>query len=84
MASELPPRLYRCQHRQSFTIWDGEAFGSAGWYAMKASHWLNGKKISRHLDWKDRSEEPTPFISLFADLGCFHRIHVHGDPADFV
>ena len=69
MASVLPLQLYRCQHRESFTIWDGERFGSAGWYATQASYWLNAEKISRHLNWKDRSEQPTPFISLFANSG---------------
>ena len=36
---------------------------------MDYSHWLNRGKIERHLDWYDRSEEKTPFISVFDNQG---------------
>ncbi|TAQ88754.1 hypothetical protein B7494_g2918 [Chlorociboria aeruginascens] len=61
----LPPMFYRVQHQDSFTIFENNVFESNGHYYMAYSHWLNRQKVNRHLDWKDRSVEPSPFVSVF-------------------
>ena len=78
MAKELPPRLYRVQHDKSFTMYSPDfGFEARGHYHMSASHWLNEGTIARHLDWKDESEQPTPFISMFDDIG---KVSARGRP----
>jgi hypothetical protein len=64
----VPRILCRVQHGGSFTYHDRtEGFVANGQYFMDYSHWINPAKVSKHLDWKDISEEPTPFISLFSN-----------------
>jgi hypothetical protein len=61
-----PKRFYRVQSDRSFTLYDAtDGFKAQGHYHMGNSHWINKGKFQRHLDWSDRSDEPTPFISLF-------------------
>ncbi|CRG90827.1 hypothetical protein PISL3812_07873 [Talaromyces islandicus] len=48
---------------------NGDGFQAHGHYLMDLSHWLNKGKIERHLNWSDRSTEPTPFISVFDNYG---------------
>ena len=60
--------FYRAQSDKSYTYYeDGYGFEAKGHYLMDLSHWLNKGKLERHLDWHDRSSEPTPFISVFDD-----------------
>ncbi|KKA22510.1 hypothetical protein T310_3453 [Rasamsonia emersonii CBS 393.64] len=62
----LPRYFYRVQTPDSFTYYDTESgFESRGHYLMPLSHWINRGRFERHLDWNDRSSEPTPFISVF-------------------
>ncbi|PMD66302.1 uncharacterized protein K444DRAFT_607727 [Hyaloscypha bicolor E] len=74
------PKLYRVQHSTSFTHHaNHEGFRAKGTYWMDYSHWFNPRKVTKHLDWKDRSLEPSPFISFFDNLkdtqmrASFHR-----------
>lgn len=68
------PALYRVQHKGSFTYHDGhEGFVARGRYFMDYSHWINPTKVRMHLKWKDRSNEPSPFISLFDNLRKFNE-----------
>ncbi|KAI1496141.1 hypothetical protein F5X99DRAFT_414386 [Biscogniauxia marginata] len=61
-----PKYFYRVQWCHSFTFYDNpDGFAARGHYWMDYSHWLNKNKIEHHLNWKDRSEQPTPFISIF-------------------
>ena len=65
-----PSALYRVQHEKSFTYHDRhEGFVANGQYYMDYSHWINAKKVRNHLNWNDTSDEPSPFISLFDNLG---------------
>lgn len=75
MAYALPSALYRTQHGRSFTYHGEEGFQSRGRYFMTYSHWLNKGKIVKHLNWRDRSLEPTPFISFTSDEGKPISIH---------
>jgi len=69
-AAGIPQRLYRVQHATSYTHYAAdEGFIANGSYLMDYSHWLNPEKVTGHLDWSNRSAEPTPFISLFDNLG---------------
>lgn len=79
MTSVLPPRLYRTHHDLAFTPHDAAGFQSRGTYFMDYSHWLNRGKIIKHLKWQDRSEQPTPFISLTDDpsKSTPHRTWTH-------
>ncbi|QUC23925.1 uncharacterized protein UV8b_08166 [Ustilaginoidea virens] len=61
-------RFYRVQSDESFTHWDSDGFTAMGRYWMDYCHWINRGKIECHLNWKDRSIEPTPFISIFDNL----------------
>ncbi|CAJ2501062.1 Uu.00g039150.m01.CDS01 [Anthostomella pinea] len=59
-------RFYRVQSGWSFTCYSEEhEFQARGHYCMDYSHWLNRGKFERHLDWDDRSREPSPFISVY-------------------
>ena len=68
MSVQLPPKLYRVQHRDSSTYYHEDVgFETHDRYYMAPSHWLNKKKINGHLDLHDRPrEERTPFISMYA------------------
>jgi len=81
-----PPKLYRVQHSTSFTHHGyQEGFRAKGTYWMDYSHWFNRGKVTKHLDWKDRSLEPSPFISLFNNLSrpksaqvcCVRRVLIY-------
>jgi hypothetical protein len=65
-----PKILQRVQYDGSFTqVQQGGLFAQAQ-YTMPPSHWLNMSKITKHLNWNDKSsEETTPFISLFDSEG---------------
>lgn len=66
----IPARFYRVQHDGSYTIFDHvDGFESPGHYQMAYSFWLNRGKLESHLNWKARSDQPTPFISVFDNLG---------------
>lgn len=70
VVSQARPRLYRVQHERSFTYYEPSiGFMSKGCYYMDYSHWFNPRKVRKHLEWDDRSLEPSPFISLFDNLG---------------
>ncbi|KAK4234440.1 hypothetical protein C8A03DRAFT_18663 [Achaetomium macrosporum] len=58
-----PPAFYRVQHDRSFTRYDDDEFEARGHYSMDWGHWINRRKLERHLNWEDRSPEPSPFIS---------------------
>jgi hypothetical protein len=61
-----PPTLYRVQHERSFTHYDDtKGFKAKGSCSMHDSHWLVPSRVRKHLNWSDRSNELTPFISLF-------------------
>ena len=66
-----PPQFfYRVQHRDSYTYYDPQTgFEARGHYKMDPSHYINGLKVKAHLNWADRSDEPTPFISVFDNYG---------------
>lgn len=65
-----PQTLYRVQYKNSFTHYSNDqGFLAQGRYHMDYTHWFKPLKVRNHLDWKDRSLEPTPFISLFDDHG---------------
>lgn len=65
----VPLTLFRVQHGSSFTYHDeNEGFVAKGHYWMDYSHWVNPTKVRKHLDWWDKSSEPSPFISLFSNL----------------
>jgi len=45
---------------------------------MKYDHWVNAKKIHQHLEWENRSLEPSPFISVFDNEDdALTRVQVH-------
>lgn len=70
----VPPALYRVQHEGSFTFHDHrEGFIANGKYMMNYSHWINQTKVMEHLDEKSRPMEPSPFISLFDNIGDARR-----------
>ena len=71
---DRPQLLQRVQHAGSFTQLAQEGLFAQGHYFMDRSHWLNKSKIQKHLDWNDKSLEPTPFISLFDSAGMFHFV----------
>jgi hypothetical protein len=75
-----PPHLgtvstnfYRGQHQDSYTIFDDNYFESNGHYHMAYSHWLNCQRVNKHLNWKDRSPEPSTFILVFDNEGTCSR-----------
>jgi hypothetical protein len=80
MDPTLPPRFYRVQHNNSFTYYSQEnGFLSQASYYIDFNHWLNQAKIAKHLDWMDRSLQPTPFISMFDNIGvCFFIVRNTG------
>jgi hypothetical protein len=54
----------------SFTTYNAQrGFEANASYSMAYCHWLNKAKIERHLDSHDRSQQPTPFISVFDNYG---------------
>lgn len=70
LVETLPPNLYREQHEKSFTSYEpGHGFFARGHYLMDWCHWINKGKIEKHLNWNNRSDEPTPFISTFNNYG---------------
>ncbi|KAH7563664.1 hypothetical protein BM1_00711 [Bipolaris maydis] len=82
----VPLTLFRVQHGSSFTYHDeNEGFVAKGHYWMDYSHWVNPTKVRKHLDWWDKSSEPSPFISLFSNLpdarerASFHQGKGHRD-----
>lgn len=74
----LPTMFYRVQHQDSFAIFENNIFESNGHYCIAYSHWLNRQKVNRHLDWQDRSVEPSPFISVFDNkANALKRVQHH-------
>jgi hypothetical protein len=72
MNSTLSTQLafFRVQHERSFTYYEPSVgFEAKGFYWMDYSHWFNPLKVRKHLDWNDKSSEPSPFISVFDNLG---------------
>lgn len=62
--------FYRVKSDQSFTIYQGDGFFSPGDYEGDyEGDWLDRTQIMRHLDWNNRSEPWTPFISVFDNPG---------------
>lgn len=64
-----PKAFYRVQHDRSFTLYDDDGFEARGHYTMDCGHWINRRKLEQHLNWNDRSPEPSPFISVFDNHG---------------
>ena len=61
-----PRHFYRVQSNKSYTLYDkDDGFEANGHYHMMYCHWLNKGKVECHLNWHDRSKQPTPFISVF-------------------
>ncbi|KAL8924843.1 MAG: hypothetical protein Q9172_002508 [Xanthocarpia lactea] len=66
MAPPPPPYFYRVQHHTSYTYYNPQkGFEANAHYHMDHSHYINGLKVRAHLNWADRSIQPTPFISIF-------------------
>ncbi|KAJ3566824.1 hypothetical protein NPX13_g6989 [Xylaria arbuscula] len=68
LPQSLPTNFYRVQDEHSFTLYDNSGnngFESRGHYCMDYSHWINQGRFNAHLDWKHKTSEPTPFISVF-------------------
>jgi hypothetical protein len=69
-AEHGPPTLYRVQHNRSFTYYaDEHGFQAREGRSEDMCYYFDPQRIYKHLDWNDRSMEPTPFISLFDNLG---------------
>ncbi|KAL8840789.1 MAG: hypothetical protein Q9176_003635 [Flavoplaca citrina] len=62
-----PPQFfYRVQHRGSYTTYNPyNGFVSRGHYDVHPAELLNKRTVEAHLDWGDRSNQPSPFISVF-------------------
>ncbi|KAM5351121.1 hypothetical protein ACJ41O_003844 [Fusarium nematophilum] len=60
-------RFYRVQSNRSFTEYDKDC----GFTAPGRDHpgLINKYRFERHLAWNDRSDPPTPFISVFDSWG---------------
>ncbi|KAF9873122.1 hypothetical protein CkaCkLH20_09285 [Colletotrichum karsti] len=62
--------FYRVQSRYSFTAYSPyQGFDAKARDYMRYEHWINAGKFMKHLDWNDRSSEPSPFISVFDNKG---------------
>ncbi|KAL8877537.1 MAG: hypothetical protein Q9198_004464 [Flavoplaca austrocitrina] len=66
-----PPQFfYRVQHRGSYTTYNPyNGFVSRGHYDVHPAELLNKRTVEAHLDWGDRSNQPSPFISVFDNYG---------------
>lgn len=64
------PTFYRVQDSSSFTLYSEDTgLNSNGKYFMRTDHIINAQRISTHLTWGARPSEPSPFISVFDNLG---------------
>ena len=65
-----PQSFYRVQHRGSYTTYNQyNGFESRGHYDADPADLLKKWTVEAHLDWGDRSNQPSPFISVFDNYG---------------
>lgn len=66
----MSPTFYRVQHSSSFTDYGlNTGFHAKGRYYMRTDHIINAQRINSHLNWGARPTEPSPYISVFDNLG---------------
>jgi len=80
--STAPKAFYRVQHRSSYTRYDKDGFYANARYSMHYHHWINQAKFNNHLNRKDRPLEPTPYISVFENLGARQTVLISRQTAD--
>ncbi|KAL8901206.1 MAG: hypothetical protein Q9192_000683 [Flavoplaca navasiana] len=76
-----PPQFfYRVQHRGSYTTYNPyNGFESRGHYDVDPADLLNKWTVEAHLDGEDRSNQLSPFITVFDNYDdAYERACNHG------